>query len=125
MKSLFLFILIAASVTGMAQKKKRILIEAYDQVVTEAKKQLDEAMQAPEGELYVFKTENDISGKFTFDITIHEKGRVATVFVVENDAGSIQSQNMLKDFMKDFRFWFKMPKGKDYKFQYVFDFNQS
>jgi len=123
MKTVIISLLILTSISGYAQKRKRILIENKDRIISEAVKQLDEEMQGPEGEIYLFKTENNISGKFTFDITIHEKGYVATVFVVENDGGSIASQNKLKDFIKDFRFWFKMPKGKDYKFQYVFNFS--
>ncbi|MCB0805258.1 MAG: hypothetical protein KDC05_05620 [Bacteroidales bacterium] len=124
MKKLLLICLILASAgSSFAQKKKRILIESADQVITEAVKELDEEVQGPEGKIYIFMQEYSITGKFTFDITIHEKGYVATVFVVENDGGSIQSQNRLKDFIKDYRFWFKTPKGKDYKFQYVFNFN--
>ena len=56
------------------------------------------------------------------DITIHEKGKVATVFVVSNKGGAIKQQNLVKDFVKEFRLSFKMPKGKDYKFQYIFKF---
>ncbi len=123
MRHLLLSVMIIATLITFGQDRKRILIESNDEVISEAIKQLDEAIKAPAGEIYLFQQEQNITGKFTFDITIHEKGYVATVFVVNNDGGSIDSQNKLKDFIKDFRFWFKMPKGKDYKFQYVFNFN--
>jgi len=121
-KKILLSILMIAALSGFAQKKKRVLIEAKDKVIAEAVNELNTAMQAPDGNIYEFAVENNISGKFTFDITIHEKGLVATVFVVDNDGVSIKSQNALKDFIKDFRFEFKMPKNVDYKFQYVFNF---
>jgi len=114
---MFLF----AALSAYAGKKP--LIENYDEVVAAATNALDKAMQGPEGEIYLFASEKNIYGKFDFDITIHEKGLVATVFVNSREDGSIQSQNMLKDFVKDLKFNFKMPKGKDYKFNYVFLFN--
>jgi hypothetical protein len=80
-------------------------------------------MMAPEGRLYLFAQKNQISGVFDFDITIQERGFVATVFVSNNQGGSLQSQSKLKDFVKDFVFDFKMPKGKKYKLSYQFNFN--
>ncbi len=79
--------------------------------------------QAPEGTLYLFKTENNIEGIYKFDISIHEKGKVASVFCQDREGGTIQMQNKLKDFVKEFEFHFKMPKGKKYKFHYIFEFN--
>jgi len=105
--------------------QKKVLLEEYDKVVAQATKELDESMNGPEGELFLFKTENEITGIYDFDITIHEKGEVATVFVRERDGGSIQMQNRLKDFVKELKFNFKMPKGKDYKFSYKFNFNSN
>ncbi len=62
-----------------------------------------------------------INGTFTFDITIREKGEVATVFSVKRD-GEVEDHNHLKDFIKAYKFHFKMPKSKSYKFQYKFQF---
>jgi hypothetical protein len=122
MKKLALLFLTLVSLTVYAGKKP--LIEDYDKVVATAIAEIEQALQAPEGDLYLFVQENQISGTFSFDITLHEKGKVATVFVKSNEGGTIKSQNMLKDFVKAMDFNFKMPKGKDYKFNYVFKLNQ-
>ena len=119
-KNLLIITLLFASLTAFT--KKRATIETRHEVVEAAKKEFSQAMQAPLGELYLFKQENNITGEYTIDITIHEKGKVATVFVVSNNGGTIKHQNLVKDFIKEFRLSFKMPKGKDYKFQYIFKF---
>lgn len=115
--------MIIIPITCFGQKQKRILIDSKEEVVEKAIKELDMAMQAPEGSLYVFKNENNISGKYEFEICVHEKGKVASVYCKEREGGAIPMQNKLKDFVKDFSFYFKMPKGKKYKFTYVFNFN--
>ncbi|MCB2222387.1 MAG: hypothetical protein KQI35_18530 [Bacteroidetes bacterium] len=122
MKKAICLLLAILSLSAYAGKKP--LIEDYDKVVATAIKEIEQAMEAPEGELYLFAKENEISGTFSFDITLHEKGLVATVFVKSNEGGTIKSQNMLKDYVKAMKFEFKMPKGKDYKFNYIFKFNQ-
>lgn len=121
MRILLIVIILGLSTTLFSQKKP--LIEEYNKVVEVAKKQLDEAMKEPEGELFLYKQETNIQGVFDFDITLHEKGKVATVFVRGNEGGTIKMQNHLKDYVKELQFNFKMPKGKDYKFNYVFNFN--
>ena len=119
-KNLFIFTLLLVSMTGFT--KKWPTVETRQEVIEAAKKEFSLAMQAPLGELYLFKQRNNISGEYTIDITIHEKGKVATVFVVSNKEGTIKQQNLVKDFIKGYRLNFKMPKGKDYKFQYIFKF---
>ena len=123
MKKFILLLIIFISVIGYGQKQKKILIESHEQIIETAIKELDQAMQSPEGSLYLFKKEHNIEGTYKFDISVHEKGAVASVFVSESEGGTIQMQNSLKDFIKDFEFNFKCPKGKKYKFQYVFKFN--
>jgi hypothetical protein len=104
-----------------AQKKG--LIEYQDDIIKEAKHELDSAMIGPEGALYIFYQKKNISGSYIMDLTIREKGEVATVFCVSNDGGNITSQNILKDYLQNLVFDFKMPKGKRYKFQYEFKFD--
>jgi hypothetical protein len=119
-KQLFiLFVLLSQS--GYSQKKE--LIELMPEVIEAATKELNESMQPPEGKLFLFKSENQITGEYVLDITIHEKGTVASVFISGSEGGNIKNQNMLKDFIKDYEFSFKMPKGKKYKFQYIFKFD--
>jgi len=120
MKSVITAILVLTFMQAMAQKKE--MIENTDAVVKRATSELNQAMQ-PEGSIRTWAAEKNITGEYTFDITIHEKGQVATVFVAGNEGGDIKMQNLLKDHMKTFEFNFKMPKGKKYKFQYKFTFN--
>ncbi len=103
--------------------QKKILIEEQQKIVATAKAELDEAMKGPEGTLYLLAEKYQITGNFELSITIHEKGKVVTVFVKSNEGGSIKSQNTLKDYLMTYRFNFKMPKGNDYKFNHTFNFN--
>jgi hypothetical protein len=91
--------------------------------VQKAISELESALSAPEGSLYKFGAENTINGSFTFDLTIRNKGEMATVYFISSLGGTLKMQNMVKDELKAFRFSFKMPKGKSYKFQYTFQFN--
>lgn len=122
MKKLTLIILLSLLIGGVYAQKK-VLIEDYQKVIEAAKAEFDEAMKAPEGALYLFAEKYQIKGTFNLSITIHEKGKVATVFVKKNDGGSIKSQNTLKDYLMTYKFNFKMPKGNDYKFDHTFQFN--
>ncbi len=117
---IFITILIL-SFPGFSQKLE--LIEDKDEIVRRATAELDQSMQAPEGLMYVFAKENSLTGEYTFDITIREKGEVATVFVVSSETTNLKAQNMIKDKVKSLKFSFKMPKGKSFKFQYKFNFN--
>ncbi len=117
MRTTVLFLLIIFSVSSFSQKKP--LIENHAAVVEAATAELDLSLQGPEGELYLLKQEHNLIGNYILVIQIHEKGKVASVFVKDKKDHDIKSQNMVKDFVKDFQFNFKMPKGKDYKFEYT------
>ena len=122
MKKIILLLLILVSVAGNAQKQKKALLDSKNVIIETATQELDQAMLAPEGSLYLFKTEYNIEGIYEFDITVHEKGKVSSVFCQARDGGSIEMQNKLKDFVKVYEFFFKLPKGKKYKFHYIFKF---
>lgn len=102
--------------------QKRVLIEDKDEIIKQAIIELNNAMAAPEGTLYQFGQKNNITGEYTLQLTIRDKGQVVSVFVAEKKEGNIASQNRLKDQVLDMQFSFKMPKNKDYKFNYVFKF---
>jgi hypothetical protein len=122
MKKTVLFIILAfIGLTVFAQKKE--LIEDKDLIIERANAELDQAMQAPEGSIYLYTLKNPIKGEYTFDISIWEKGVVTSIFVVESKDGTIDAQNRFKAFLMDFSFNFKMPKGKSYKFTHTFVFN--
>lgn len=120
MKRIFIFLLLTLfSVQFYAQKE---LITEKDLIVERATKELNEMMANAESDLVKFASENKIKGEYIFDITIHGKGQVLTVFMVSSDASDVKTQNMVKDKIRTLHFNFKMPKDKSYKFQYTFDF---
>ena len=111
----FLFLLIATA----AQAQKKPHLSDKETIIEYAYLELDESMKS--GEFYEWGQETGIKGEFTFDITIREKGEVSTVFAVDRK-GEVKDQNRLKDAIRDYKFNFKMPKNKAYKFQYTFQF---
>ncbi len=117
---LILIILMFGSLAVSAQKKP--LIEDRDKVAKRASETFKAAMDAPEGELYVFGKENNITGSYDFKITLGDKGKVVSIFVLNREGGSIKMQNMVKDAVKETRFDFKLPKNKDYSITYKFNF---
>jgi hypothetical protein len=98
-----------------------------EEVIEAAYKTLDnwmesgELKEAIEKKLEKYTGESSLTGTFIYDITIRNKGEVASVFKVESDA-PIKVQNHFKDCLKALQFPFKMPKNKSYKFRYEFKF---
>lgn len=120
MRITFIAVIAMLALQSFAQKK--VLIESKEEIIEQATKELNNAMQPPEGELYLWNVENNIKGEYIIDITIREKGDIASVFMAGSDGADIKMQNMVKDRIRLFEFSFKMPKGKTYKFQYIFKF---
>jgi hypothetical protein len=116
-KYLAFVLLLFTCVSAYAQKKQLYL---YEEVVAEAKLELDSSMKY--GELKEWATKNNVKGEFTLDITIHEKGKVLSVFAVSSDTDDLKLQNFVKDRIRLLQFNIKMPKKKAYKFQYTFNF---
>ena len=121
MKILLINLLILTSTISMKAQKSELL-ELKEEVVKQANLELDQAMSKPEGALYKFGQKYHVSGEYTLQLTIRNKGQVVSVFVADKKDGNIPSQNSLKDKIIDFQFSFKMPKNKDYKFSYTFKF---
>ncbi len=119
-KILFALLILISGTTLKAQKPE--LIESREEVIKQVTLELDQAMNQPEGALYKFSQKYHITGEYTLQITIRNKGQVVSVFVADKKDGNIPSQNSLKDKILDFQFSFKMPKNKDYKFGYTFKF---
>lgn len=110
--------LLAIAISVPAQRQ---LVQDYSEVTARATHELDSSMT--NGGLKEWAVKNNVKGEYVMDITIHEKGKVLTVFTVSNDSDDINMQTRLKDFVRTLVFSFKMPKGKTYKFQYTFNFN--
>lgn len=104
---------------SFCQKKK--LIQEYDQVVAQAKAELDSLMAPGSGFLQQAAKQN-IKGEYILDITVYDKGQVLSVFMVSSDADDIKMQNRAKDLVRTIVFGFKVPRDKTYKFQYTFQF---
>jgi hypothetical protein len=117
-----LFTLGFALMVMLSFGQKKQLVEYKDAIVLRAVAELDSVSASPESDFRKEIQESNISGNYVFDITIREKGMVATVFVVNDGENPIDKQNRMKDIMKRYRFSFKVPKGKSYKFQYTFSF---
>lgn len=120
MKTLILSLLMLITTATFAQNKP--LLESQEDVEAMAIKEFDQAMQPPEGVLYLFAQENNINGAYTFKVTLGDRGKVTSVFVKGRDGGTIPMQNKLKDAVKAFKLNFKLPKNKDYSLEYQFKF---
>lgn len=107
--------------SGLQAQKKLPLLESKNEIIQRAIAELDSAMQAPKGELYLFIQKYQIKGEYTMQLTLRDKGKVVSVFVADKNNADIPSQNRLKDRLMKFKFQFKMPKNKDYKLNYHFN----
>jgi hypothetical protein len=116
---LFLILFLFISYQYVVAQKP--LIQEYDKVVEAAKSQLDSMMRS-NGSLQVEAKELNVTGEYILDVTVFDKGKVLSVYMVSSDADDIKMQNMAKDIIRRVEFGFKMPKGKTYKFQYTFNF---
>ena len=119
--TLLLILLLALGLSTYSQKKE--LLEDKDLIIERAKAELDLAMNAPEGSIYLYSLKNPIKGEYTFDISFNDKSIVTSIFLVESKNGTIDAQNRFKSFLMTFKFNFKVPKGKSYKFRHSFVFN--
>ncbi|MCF6342235.1 MAG: hypothetical protein L3J31_05455 [Bacteroidales bacterium] len=117
-----IIVLIAVLLASFMLPEKKPLIESREKVEAAAKKEFVQAMQPPEGELYLFGVENIIKGEYYFKITLGDRGKVTSIYVISREGGDIPSQNKVKDAVKAFRFNFKLPKNKDYSFKHKFKF---
>lgn len=120
MKHLILIISIFISVSAFAQKKP--LVESKAEVEKLASEEFKTSMTGPEGVLFLFGEENKIEGTYDFKVTIGDRGKVVSIFVVNREGGTIQMQNQVKDAVKETRFSFKVPKDKNYSLEYKFTF---
>jgi hypothetical protein len=119
--ALLLILFVIIGLPAFSQKK--VLIEDKDLIIERAKAELDSAMAAPDGSIYLWTQKNPMQGEYIFDISIWEKGTITSIYVVGNNGGTIDMQNRFRSFLMEFNFGFKMPKGKSYKFRHVFVFN--
>ena len=112
------FSLLLGSSSLQAQKKP--FYNEEEEVIEAAYLHLEKSTQ--EGRIKAWVEANNPKGNYTMEITIRNKGEVATIRVVKRQNGDIPTQNSLKNFLKTYRFPFKMPKQRSFRFQYEFKF---
>jgi len=120
MKYFTTLMLLLVTLSLTAQKKK--LVESQEEVKALASADFEKSMSAPDGELYLFGKENKIEGTYDFKVTLGDKGKVTSIFVLKREGGTIQMQNKVKDAVKETKLSFKLPKNKDYSLEYKFTF---
>jgi hypothetical protein len=116
--SSFLFFALISFV-GFGQSKN-----AFDKVaiIEEAKQQLI-AMAASTGEMGVACAKNGITGEFVFDMTLHQKGSVLTVYMVSSSTDEVKDQNFVKSRLTKIEFEkIKIPKNERIKFRQTLTF---
>lgn len=96
--------------------QKNISLSDPDEVTTAAVKYFEYSLK--EGELFKLAEKHQITGAYEFDVTIRERGEVASVFVVDREGGSLAFQNLVKDALMKMKLGFKMQKGKRYKINF-------
>jgi hypothetical protein len=120
-KTSLLILFILLGFCSISQKKE--LLEDKDIIIERAKAELDLAMTPPEGSIYLYTLKNPIKGEYTFDISFNDKNIVTSIYVVASKDGTIDAQNRFKSYLMTFKFNFKVPKGKSFKFRHTFVFN--
>jgi hypothetical protein len=75
------------------------------------------------GKLHELAFERAARGSFSVVMTVDHKGEVETLLVLESTITEIPLRNSLKDYMKNMRFAFKLPKGKRFTLTETITFN--
>ncbi len=100
--------------------QSRPLISDNAEIMKEANIEIDSSMKS--GYLHEMAMKYNIKGEYVMNVTLFEKGKVLSVFVVKSDTGDVKQQNLVKDIVKQLEFNFKLPKGKTCKFERTFKF---
>jgi hypothetical protein len=120
----YLILLLICLLTLNLSSQNKALLDHTEDIEKAASDEFKLAMTPPEGSLYQFGQEFSIQGTYTFKISVGDKNKVTSVFVLKREGGEIKMQNKVKDAVKDFKFsTFKVPKGKHYNIKYTFNFN--
>lgn len=118
-KILIIILLTFVSVSVSAQKKSTIT--DADTIVITAIHQIDADMQG-EGKILTYAIKHQLQGSYSVDLTINEKGAVVSVFFQSKPEVEIKQLTLFREFLNNYTFNFKTPKGRKYKFNYQFNF---
>ncbi len=116
---IILFFLLCSSHCAFAQKK--VLLTNYEEVVTRAKIELDSLFKTGEP-LQIESAKRGLVGEYVVDLTLYDKGKVQSIFMVSSNAADVTMQNRVKDFLRTLEFSFKVPKSTNFKVRYTFHF---
>lgn len=113
-------VLLMIGISKQSFAQKNTSLTNPDEITAAAVKYFEYSLK--EGELFKLAEKHQITGAYEFDVTIRERGEVASVFVVDREGGSLAFQNLVKDAVMKMKLGFKMQKGKRYKINYKFQF---
>lgn len=94
---------------------------AYANTLSEAAQTQMHTFMSDNGVLRKQIQKEGITGQYIFDITLHKKGEVATVFAQSDEKTDVKMQNRLKDMVRALRFSVSIPKDTRVKFRYTFE----
>lgn len=121
MKRLLLLLSIA-TMPFIAFGQKKEMIEDKEAIMARAARALDSAIQ-PGTDLHEAIIKEKLIGKYLLQVSFREKGDISSVFVVNAEAHDQRSQNRFKDLVHQLELPFRMPKGRQYRIEHVFDLN--
>lgn len=119
-KLIAIVMLLMVGISKQSLAQKNTSLTNPDEITAAAVKYFEYSLK--EGELFKLAEKHQITGAYEFDVTIRERGEVASVFVVDREGGSLAFQNLVKDAVMKLKLGFKMQKGKRYKVNYKFQF---
>jgi len=119
MKKLLTLLLILGACTTYAQNTK---LNNSEEIIVAAQGQLDNYFKGADFAKYCKKTSAK-AGKYVFQISMLDKGKVESVRLLENIDGDIQTQNNLLHLIRSLKIKIKTPKNKRYAFKHTVEVN--
>jgi len=105
-----------------AHGQKPVKLSETNEIIAFAKKQLDQGLQA-DGDITEFVVKKQIKGHFNVDLSFDERGKVVSVYFVDKQAPDLRTVTVFRNYLNEYSFNIKAPKGRKYKFNYDFNFN--
>lgn len=62
------------------------------------------------GNFGLFVKKNDIHGTFVYDFTVHKRGQILQIHLIEASNANIAQQQLLTSYLNGYIFGFKMPR---------------
>jgi len=114
-------IMLLTLITISASAQNKPTLTDADTIVAAAKQRIEIDLKEA-GILQVFALKHQLKGVFDVDLTINEKGKVVSVYFQKKPEGNLVQLTQFREFLNNYSFNFKTPKGRKYKFNYQFTF---